>query len=89
LQSSVFDSWKEFKMSTATLETRLRPEPLFGDSVARGVRSGGRRLTLEQRISSVWEGLLATGAADCPICRGPLDRHAHEVRCGNCGATLS
>ena len=34
-----------------------------------GVPAGGR-LTFEQRLNRVWEGLLAAGAAACPVCRG-------------------
>ena len=48
--------------------------------------SDGGRLTLEQRLDSVWEGLRAAGAAECPICAGRMDATG---RCGGCGSTLS
>jgi hypothetical protein len=49
--------------------------------------SDGGRLTLGQRLDSVWEGLAADGGADCPVCRsGRMDRHGS---CGSCGSTLS
>ena len=52
--------------------------------------SGGRKLTLQQKLDSVWEGLRADGAAECPACGGPMsleDRSA--ARCGGCGSHLS
>ena len=54
-------------------------------------RSGGGRLTLEQRLDSVWEGLRAGGAADCPLCEGPMatDPGGAVARCGDCGSALS
>ncbi len=53
-------------------------------------RSGGR-LTLEQRLDSVWEGLRAGGAPACPVCQAELGALARDgvVRCGGCGSTLS
>jgi hypothetical protein len=51
----------------------------------------GGRLTLEQRLDSVWEGLQAGGAPDCPVCQaelGPLGA-ASASRCGRCGSLLS
>ena len=50
----------------------------------------GGRLTLEQRLDSVWEGLHAGGAPDCPVCRAELDPlgGAHASRCGGCGSIL-
>lgn len=46
-------------------------------------------LTLEQRISGVWEGLLRTGTADCPVCRGTMERVGQSGRCLRCGSVLS
>jgi hypothetical protein len=51
--------------------------------------SGGRKLTLDERISRVWEGILATGTADCPVCRGPMERMGGVARCFTCKTTLS
>ena len=52
-------------------------------------RSDGGRLTLEQRLDRVWEGLLAAGAAECPLCGGDMERAAGAGRCGDCGTKLS
>ena len=54
-------------------------------------RSDGDRLTLEQRLESVWEGLSAVGAAVCPVCDGKLEatRAAPGGVCRTCGSSLS
>ncbi len=84
-------------MSGATLAKRsprlfVDPPRKLGSA---GVRrpydsSGGGRLTLEQRLDGVWEGLSAGGAAECPLCRGRMARRADEgfARCADCGASL-
>src|SRR5690242_5583292 len=51
--------------------------------------SGRGSLTLGERMSSVWEGLLSTGTADCPVCRGTMERVGHTGRCLSCGSVLS
>jgi len=52
--------------------------------------SDGGRLTLEQRLQGVWEGLSAAGVAQCVVCRGRLERTAAgEGRCVSCGSVLS
>jgi hypothetical protein len=48
---------------------------------------GGSRLTLEQRLDSVWEGLRAGGAAACPVCGGQMKGLEH-ARCTTCGTEL-
>ena len=48
---------------------------------------GGGRLTLEQRLDSVWEGLRAVGAAECPVCGGRMEGLEH-ARCTSCGSEL-
>ena len=50
---------------------------------------GGGRLTLEQRLDCVWEGLLAAGAAECPLCSSAMHRAGDTASCGSCGTTLS
>jgi hypothetical protein len=52
---------------------------------------GGGRLTLEQRLDRVWEGLRAAGAAACPVCGTEMTRHGHGDggHCSGCGSTLS
>jgi hypothetical protein len=56
----------------------------------RSIRSDGGRLTLEQRLEGVWEGLHAAGVADCPVCGSPMEGAGEGVaRCGGCGSELS
>ncbi len=49
---------------------------------------GGEGITLGERISSIWEVLLATGTADCPVCRGRLERMGDRGRCLSCNSLL-
>jgi hypothetical protein len=49
---------------------------------------GGGRLTLEQRLDSVWEGLRADGAAECPVCHGRMEGSG-PARCCDCGSEIS
>ena len=52
--------------------------------------SDGGRLTLEQRLDGVWEGLHAAGAADCPVCGARMEGAGDgTARCGGCGSSLS
>jgi ribosomal protein L37AE/L43A len=52
--------------------------------------SDGGRLTLEQRLDGVWEGLHAAGAAECPLCGGRMEETDEGAgRCGGCGTSLS
>jgi ribosomal protein L37AE/L43A len=52
--------------------------------------SDGGRLTLEQRLDGVWEGLRAAGVAECPVCAHRMDAVGDGAgRCGSCGTTLS
>lgn len=55
----------------------------------RDPRSGGDRLTLEDHLERVWEGLLAAGAAECPVCEGRLELRGGQGECGSCGAVLT
>jgi hypothetical protein len=59
----------------------------------RSTCSDGGRLTLEQRLDGVWEGLHAAGVADCPLCAGPMEAAGEGAarcgRCGRCGSSLS
>jgi hypothetical protein len=71
-------------MTTALIE---RPVSFFADT--RGLRSGGRRLTLEQRLQGAWEGLRADGTADCPVCHARMAARERGGACGGCGAQLS
>ena len=73
---------------------RTRRESLDLDQRLRRERSAncsdGGRLTLEQRLDGVWEGLRAAGVADCPVCCSRMDASGDGGgRCGGCGARLS
>jgi tRNA(Ile2) C34 agmatinyltransferase TiaS len=79
-------------VSTLAAPPRLPQLPLVpqgGSSNERLRRSDGGRLTLEQRLDRVWEGLLAAGAAECPLCGGDMERSGAAGRCGDCGSTIS
>jgi hypothetical protein len=43
-------------------------------------------LTLDERISATWTGLVARGTAECPVCSSPM-RAAQP--CASCGSELS
>ena len=60
-------------------------EANFGDVPA------GDRLTLEQLLEGVWEGLCAGGTAACPACHGRMSRAAGGItgRCEGCGTAIS
>ena len=51
--------------------------------------SDGGGLTLGQQLDSVWEGLLAAGAAGCPVCGARMERAAGAGHCGGCGSSLT
>ena len=82
------------------MSATLTERPLFIDrpreigrasALAPPDRLGGGRLTLQQRLDSVWEGLNAGGAADCPACGAAmvLCEDCVAARCGGCGTHLS
>jgi hypothetical protein len=55
----------------------------------------GGRPTLDDVISSAWEGLTARTTVPCPVCAGELhalpaaDGGAVTARCRDCGSELS
>ena len=49
---------------------------------------GGGRLTLEQRLERVWEGMAAAGSAACPMCRGVMEREVDAGACPACGSRV-
>jgi len=51
--------------------------------------SDGSRLTLEQSLAGIWEGLLAVGAADCLVCGAQMERRGSVGVCGGCGTKIS
>ena len=71
------------EMRRASSPARRRP--------SRSDAQAGGRLTLEQRLDSVWEGLHAGGAPACPVCHAPLrsPRGGATAGCGGCGSILS
>lgn len=71
--------------------TRRRPAARRRpNEAAHGERSlGGGRLTLEQKLASVWEGLHAAGTASCPVCRDEMHRHGDGGRCAGCGTRVT
>ena len=74
-------------MSAVEAPPRLAQLPLApegGSSHERLRRSGGGGLTLGQTLDRVWEGLLATGAAECPLCRARMER----AGCTGCGTRV-
>jgi hypothetical protein len=44
------------------------------------------RPTLDDRISALWDGLVDSGRADCPVCGSEL---LAGRECGGCGSELS
>jgi hypothetical protein len=74
---------------------RDAPDPFGTGSAPRRPRerSDGGRLTLEQRLERVWEGLPAAGVAEagaaCPVCPGRMRRRGSVCACDSCGSTLA
>jgi hypothetical protein len=54
-------------------DTRLR---LDGALVA-GTADAHGRLTLDELITGVWEGLAVRGTVDCPVCASPMALSSH------------
>jgi hypothetical protein len=54
------------------------------------------RLTLDDLVTGVWEGLAVRDAASCPVCEGPMTSTPHGTSgesptgvCLSCGSRLS
>lgn len=85
-------AWVEDRLSRgwregSVLHGRPVEDALRRRSAICPARSGGGRLTLEQKLASVWEGLRADGAAECPVCGGRMEGLEH-ARCNSCGSEL-
>jgi hypothetical protein len=85
-------AWVEDRLSRgwregSVLHGRPVEDTLRRRSAICPARSGGGRLTLEQKLDSVWEGLRADGAAECPVCGGRMEGLEH-ARCHTCGSEL-
>lgn len=72
------------------------PRRGLGDAGVTGRTDAHGRLTLDDLITSVWEGLAVRGTVSCPVCAGPMISGAHEDSLGSptgdcfgCGARLS
>ena len=65
-------------------DTRLRLDgaPLGGTADVHG------RLTLDELITSVWEGLAVRGTVDCPVCASPMALRSHGDDDGQTGSCL-
>ena len=81
--------------TSATALWRAGQPRLYDDALAGGTeappafKADGGRLTLERRLERVWEGLLAVGVAECPVCRSTIERQGAVASCSGCGSTLS
>jgi len=73
------------------LPLELRPERPDKAPARRtgGACSDGERLTLDQRISSVWEGLTAVGVGECLVCNSRMEWRGDHGHCSACGTRLS
>ncbi len=89
-QHPLFD---DLRRAEPGAEPRRRPEPTAPGPASergeRGPRSGGDRLTLEHHLERIWEGLLAAGAAECPICMSGMEAAGDSAACASCGTTLA
>jgi hypothetical protein len=87
--------WVTDRLSQAWREGSAMSGGPDGDAMRRRLAGhparpvGGGRLTLEQRLDSVWEGLRADGMAECPVCRGRMEDSGPAARCRDCGSELS
>ncbi len=70
--------------------------PRLEETLFAGTTHAHGRLTLDELITSAWEGLAVRGAVTCPVCSGPMT--ARESRredepptaaCLGCGSQLS
>jgi hypothetical protein len=58
-----------------------------------GTADAHGRLTLDELITGVWEGLAVRGAVECPVCASSmaLDSHGDDQQtgfCRGCGSAL-
>lgn len=75
------------------------PRRGLGGAVDTGRTDAHGRLTLDELVTSAWEGLAVRGTVSCPICAGPMVATEIDDRaggldpfvgaCGGCGARLS
>ncbi|HEX4116581.1 MAG TPA: hypothetical protein VHY18_11985 [Solirubrobacteraceae bacterium] len=60
-----------------------------------GMSGAHGRLTLDELITGVWEGLAVHGSVDCPVCTSPMVPSSHDDgdgrqtgSCLGCGSKL-
>jgi hypothetical protein len=68
----------------------------LGDAPLSGTNGEHGRLTLDELITGIWEGLAVRSAVDCPVCESPMAMrsvaagdNAPTGACLNCGSRLS
>jgi hypothetical protein len=66
----------------------LRGAP-FGRRTPRGRPAGGRRVTLEERLQTVWRAAQQEGFGECPVCRATMRAEGATARCHGCGSVLA
>ena len=71
-------------MSAATLTSPRERRALPNRTAVRLFEPG--RPTLDDRITDLWERLVADGRADCPVCGTEV---AAGRECGGCGSELT
>jgi len=71
-------------------DTRLR----LDGALLEGMADAHGRLTLDEVITGVWEGLAVRGAVECPVCANSMLLHSHDDddqqmgSCLGCGSEL-
>ncbi len=63
------------------------------DALLAGTADAHGRLTLDELITGVWEGLAVRGAVECPVCASSMALGAHgddqpTGSCLGCGSAL-
>jgi hypothetical protein len=68
----------------------------LGGALLAGHTDAHGRLTLDDLITSVWEGLAVRATVQCPVCAGPMASGSRECggsapagACLSCGSRLS
>jgi len=70
-------------VSSALLEAPTRPAPC-----PQGERRNDGRLTLEQRLETVWRCSQEAGVVECPVCRASMRPADGGARCEGCDSVV-
>ena len=67
--------------------------PRLDGALLAGMADAHGRLTLDELITGVWEGLAVRGAVECPVCASSMARGSHDDdrqvgSCLGCGSKL-